>query len=125
MTMRDRKRAGIVDASKGVTGAAVLEALCVEVVAREKAEAAAASASSPTAAPATPRTEANATADRGAADRHNPNEKGHLENAPATRPDAATKRTEPRFRHVDDPKKGVPMGSPSASTTRNPANGAA
>ena len=127
MTMRDRKRAGIVDASKGVTGAAVLEALCVEVVAREKAEAAAAAeaASSPSAAPATPRSEANATADRGAADRHNPNEKRPLENAPATRSDAATKRTEPRFPHVDDPTNGVPMGSPSASTTRNPANGAA
>ena len=106
MTLRDRKRAGIVDASQGVTGAAVLEALCVEVVARDRAEAAASAASSPNAATATPRTEANATADRGEADRHNPNEKSRLENAPATRPEAATKRTEPRFPHVDDPKKG-------------------
>ena len=127
MTIRDRKRAGIVDASRTVTGAAVLEALCVEVVAREKAEAAAAAsaASSPTAASATQRTEPNPAADRGAADRHNPIEKRKLENGPATRPAVSTGRTEPRFPHVDDAKNGAETGSPSASPTRNPANGAA
>ena len=127
MTLRDRKRAGIVDASRGVSGAAVLEALCVEVVARDRAEAdaAASAASSPNAAPTTPRTEANAGADRGAGDRRNPNDKSRLEDGPAARLDPSPQRTEPRFPHVDAPKNGCELGSPSASPTRNPANGAA
>ena len=125
MTLRDRKRAGIVDASKGVTGAAVLEALCGEVVARDRAEAAGPAGSSPDAAPTTPRTEANATADRGAGDRRNPNDKSGLENKSATQPEPSPQRTEPRFPTVDAPRSGFGSGSPAGSPTRNQANGAA
>ena len=127
MTLRDRKRAGIVDASKGVTGAAVLEALCVEVVARDRAEAAR--------RPRPGRRRTPRRRGRGPKPNRRPIAARAIAATRTTRagwrtgrqhePDPSPQRTEPRFPTVDAPKNGCESGSPSASPTRNPANGAA
>ena len=119
MTIRDRKRKGESDAPKGVTGAAILESLCAQVVAKEKAEAAT------VAATASHRTEPNPPAQRTAEDRRNPNEKNELGNETAVDPAASAGRTEPRFPHVEPPSKGLGMGSSVAPNAPRAANGAA
>ena len=105
MTMRDRKRKGIVDAPKGVTGAAILEAMCVQVVEQEKAE-----ATERESAASTPRTEPNEAANKAAEERRKPDSSGELRNGTAAGPGTSERRTEPRSAPANTPQNGPATG---------------
>ena len=98
-----------------------LEAIRVQLVAKEKekekAEAAAtAEAAVPQgAATRERRTEPNPAADRAANDRRNPSVKKELGNEAAAGHGEASERTEPRFPHLTTPPKGASEGDRSAS----------
>ena len=111
MTKRDRKRAGIVDASKGVTGAAILEAICTQVVEKEKAEAAILKSVG-----SMPRTEPNEAADRTVEDRRKPDSSNELRNGSADGSGTSERRTEPRSAPAITPQNGPAIGPPTGLT---------
>ena len=104
------------EAPRGVTGAAILEALCVEVVAREKAEAAEASSR---------RTEPNAAAHRTDDQQRKSNPEKDLGREAPADPRSESRRTGPRFPGSEAPPKGLGAGQPAGPTASRPSGGAA
>ena len=111
MKVRDRKQNGEPDAPKGTTGAAILEAMCVQLDAEAKAE-----AEAPRSAAPSHRTEPNEAGDRSADRERKSSDLRVIRNEPTGDPAANPKRTEPGFR-ADPAAPDGPDRRPEAPST--------